>query len=440
MKSIKNNKINSQLSLGLPGAMHYNFAYPWDEPGIHLVGGQGHSVIDADNNEYLDFFSKFGALFLGHANERYVSYLADKIKTSLTAVDHFGENEDRIIKKILSAVPGAEQVRFTLSGTEAVQNAFRAARAFTGKDKIVRFDGNYHGSSDTTLGGVSTSLTYMPEEQEGDPRGTRGRASHSFDATLLLPWNDWGICKKILNERDDIAAFIIEPICINGGGLVPSKAFLNKLKVASKEKGFLIIFDEVITGFRINYGSVQDRVGIRPDMWIFGKAIGGGSLPVSCFMANNEIMNQFAMKQTTHGGTFNGYPLGLYAVDITLDILAEPQVYVNTRKKAKKLQELILEAAALEGVELTIQGDLLAMNLHASALPICNPSDWTSEIKQKEFVIRRSFMRHGIIIAPPCRIYPTIALSDKVLEIVKHKINAIFKDVRAGYIKAGYEK
>lgn len=440
MKNTTNNKINEQLSLGLPGAMHYNFAHPWDGPGIHLVGGQGHFVVDADNNEYLDFFSKFGALFLGHTNERYINYLADKIKTSLTAVDHFGENEDRIIKKILSAVPGAEQVRFTLSGTEAVQNAFRAARAFTGKDKIVRFDGNYHGSSDTILGGVSTPLNYTPKEQKGDPRGTRGRASHSFDATLLLPWNDWGACEKILDERDDIAAFIIEPICINGGGLIPDEIFLNKLKVASKEKGFLIIFDEVITGFRINYGSVQDQVGIRPDIWIFGKAIGGGSLPVSCFMASDEIMGQFAMKRTTHGGTFNGYPLGLYAVDITLDILAEPKVYVNTREKAKKLQELILGAAIAESVELTIQGDLLAMNLHASALPIYSPSDWTSEIKQKELIIRQSFMRHGIIIAPPCRIYPTIALNDKVLGIVENKINVIFKDVRADYKRAGYEK
>lgn len=440
MKNTTSNSINEQLSSVLPGAMHYNFAFPWDGPGIHFVKGHGQFVFDADGNRYVDFFSKFGASFLGHRNERYTHYLAEKIKTSLTAVDHFGAYEHEIAKKILAAVPQAQQVRFSLSGTEAVQNALRAARAYTGKDKVVRFTGHYHGSADAILGGTANEPDYNPVELEGDPRGTKGRASHSFDATLLLPWNDWDTCASVLDARDDIAAFIMEPININGGGIDPDKEFLKKLKQASYEKDFLIIFDEIITGFRTQYGSAQERTGIEPDIWVFGKAISGGSVPVSCFMASNRIMSQYAVKQTTHGGTFNGYPLGLFAIDVTLDILSEPGVYEQLRQATRTLQEVLLEAATSHGVPLSIQGDLLAMNLHASPRPIRSLTGWTAEMKQKEAIIRDVFMRHGVIIAPPSRIYPTIALDNEVIAFVKTRSDQIFREIRSEYDEAGYGK
>ncbi len=200
--------INRELENFLPGALQYNFNFPWETEPIHFKDGKGHFLKDVDGNTYLDFFSKFGASILGHKNTIYADSLSTEIQNKLSTVDHVGEDEVVIIKKFLSFIPGGEQVRFSLSGTEAVQNALRLSRAFTGRNKIIRFTGHYHGSMDNMLGGFSKDGGwYVPQEMQNDQRGTKGRAEHAFSDSLLLPWNDIAAFKRVVEHyKNEIAA------------------------------------------------------------------------------------------------------------------------------------------------------------------------------------------------------------------------------------------
>jgi glutamate-1-semialdehyde 2,1-aminomutase len=443
MKKSQSNSLNTQLQESLPGSIHYNFAFSWDQPTPHFVEGRGHNLTDVDGEVYVDFFSKFGAAILGHGNKKYIDSVATAMQKNLTAVDHFGPNEVAIIERLLRAVPGAEQVRFSLSGTEAVVNAMRIARAYTNRQRVIRFTGHYHGSSDSLLGGGMQGGDHPYElvPVEGDPRGTAGRAQDSFRDMLLLPWNDQEALASALDQyKGEVAAIIMEPICINGGGISASKEYCEYLRAAATKHGVLLIFDEVITGFRLGYGSAQNIVGIQPDMWIFGKAIAGGSFPVSCVMASKDIMRVLTDKKATHGGTFNGYNIGLHAVDATLNILEDDSIYQKAIIQSDRLRAAIHKAAAAHNVELVIQGHAMAMCLHACSNTITSGTEWTDEIKAKEAVIRNAFKSQHILLAPPCRLYPSIALDETMVTHCILQLDSVFTKVREAYDVAGYEK
>ncbi|MBD3280064.1 aminotransferase class III-fold pyridoxal phosphate-dependent enzyme [Candidatus Dojkabacteria bacterium] len=427
----KNSKINQKLSSYLPGALHYNFSFPWEKNPVHFVDGNGHFIFDLEGKKHLDFFSKFGALFIGHKNKEYLERLSQGLRR-VTAVDHFGEEELVAIEQLIERVPGADQARFSLSGTEAVQNALRLARAYTGKNMFIRFNGHYHGSMDNILGGSSVKEhKYIPREMNNDPRGTLGRAMHAFDDSILIPWGDISALKNAIKlHKNTIAAVLMEPVCINGGGVWSKKEYLVEMKQILEKEKVLLIFDEVITGFRLSNGSAQNIVGISPDIWIFGKAISGGSLPVSCIMSRKGIMEVYKMKTTTHGGTYNGYPLGIQAVGATLDILGEIGIYERTAKTSIKLKNLILSAAKSFDLDLSIQGHPLAMVIHASTKEVKTSSEWTSEMKLKEEIIRKAFLENCIMLAPPCRIYPNISINGEVIDFVTEKLPTIFETVK----------
>lgn len=432
-------RINDELENFLPSALHYNFHFPWEIAPIHFKDGEGHYLIDVDGNKYLDFFSKYGASILGHKNVTYINALSDAIKNEVTAADNVGN--EVIIKEFLSYIPGAEQVRFSLSGTEAVQNALRLARAFTGKNKIIRFLGHYHGSADNTLGGHSIKENwYVPEELRDDVRGTAGRALHAFSDSLLLPWNNIETLKEVISHYENqIAAIIMEPIAINGGGVMPDKDYLKELKKIAKKEGILIIFDEIITGFRIQLGSVQSLLGTEPDIWVFGKAISGGSVPLSCVVSRKEIMDLYTSKRVTHGGTFNGYPLGLYALGATLNILKDdPEMYQRTYRRSEEIKILIEAAARKHKIPIVVQGHSMAMCLHATDVPLISIEQWSLGMKNREDIIRESFLAEKIILAPPCRIYPTIVMDEKVVSFVGERIDKIFNRIKESYCKLGY--
>jgi glutamate-1-semialdehyde 2,1-aminomutase len=240
--------------------------------------------------------------------------------------------------------------------------------------------------------------------------------------------------------KDDVAAIIMEPVCINGGGLTASKEYFTQLRKLADEHGALVIFDEVITGFRFNYGSAQEITGIRPDIWIFGKAVAGGSLPVSCVMASAAVMQVLTDKKATHGGTFNGYNLGLYAIDAALDILEGAQVYPHAAAQSDRLRAAILKAAASHNVNLVIQGHAMAMCLHACGQTITDGSQWTAEMKTKEAIIREAFAQAHILLAPPCRVYPNVVLDEATIHRCIVQLDSVFTEVREAYDAAGYEK
>lgn len=433
LKKQKSDSINSELSQVLPGSIHYNFNFPWDLPTPHFEDGKGHFLIDADGNQYLDFFSKFGANILGHKNKEYTEKISKFILNDVTSVNHFGDQELEAVRKISSVLPIEDaQFRFCLSGTEAVLNAIRLARAYTGKNKIARFHGHYHGGADSILGGISfVDDGYVPREMDNDPRGTSGRSRSAFSDTILIAWNDIGLLQEILEaNKDDIAGIIMEPICINGGGISASSEYFKSIKDLSKKYGFLVIYDEVITGFRLNYGSVYKQTEIEPDIWIFGKAIAGGSLPVSCLGASKSIMSHYTEKRVTHSGTFNGYPIGLYALSVTLDILSRENVYEKAINYSKEIKNLINNAAQDLELDIVVQGPPMAMVIHASEKEIQSTNEWTKEIKAKEEIIRDAFLKEGVLLAPPCRIYPNTMIDKDVVEFFSEKIYRVMEDIK----------
>lgn len=444
MSTSQTDKLNDQLGKHLPGSIHYNFAFPWDRPSLHFVAGDGHRLTDADGNTYWDFFSKFGAAIFGHGHQAYLTHITEALLDNVTAVDHFGPREVDIVERLVRAVPGAEQVRFSLSGTEAVLNALRVARAYTSKQKVIRFVGHYHGNADPLLGGgmQGGDDPYEIVEVSGDPRGTSGRAPQTFKGSLLLPWNDQEALRTTMERyKDDVAAIIMEPLCINGGGIAASKEYLIFLRDIANKHRTLVIFDEVITGFRLGFGSAQHIIGIRPDIWVFGKAMAGGTIPVACIMSSTQIMQVLTEKKATHGGTFNGYPAGLYAVEATLNILErDAALYEKAIAHSNNLREAILRAAAVYEVDLAVQGHSMALCLHACSKPLTSINQWSQELKAKEAIIREAFKQCNILLAPPCRLYPSLSLNDGTVQACTEKLDTVFGLVRKEYDAHGFKR
>lgn len=438
MKNPKNKLLNEGLANYLPGSIHSNFNFSWDVPGHHFINWAGQFLTNVDGNKYVDFFSRFGANILWHKNKNYTDSLCNFFSNHITAVDHFGKDEIDACQLLISSIPVEDlQVRFCTSGTEAVLNALRLARAYTKKKIIIRFQGHYHGNTDTILGGIGYSSDwYLAQPLENDPRWTEGRSSSGLSETLILPWNDCNALEAAMGKYwDNIAAVIMEPIAINWGWFYADANFFQTLKSISIEKNFLIIFDEVITGFRINYWSVFQITGIIPDVFVFGKAIWWWSLPISSIVASSKIMSLYSEKRVTHGGTFNGYPLGLYALKTTLSILSQPSVYENAILYAEELRNVVQNAANKLNLWIVVQWPSMAMVIHAGDEELIKMDQWTSSMKSREWIIRSAFAEENIILAPLCRIYPTIMINKEVIDFISERIDKVMFNIQEAYGK-----
>ncbi len=313
-----------------------------------MVKGEGSKIFDADNNEYIDFVCSWGPLILGHTHPQVVAALkrVTELGTSFGAPT---ELEITLAKMVCDAVPSIEMVRFVNSGTEATMSALRLARAFTGRDKIIKFDGGYHGHADGLLvkGGSGMATLSIPDSP-GVP------ASYA-ENTLVAPYNDIEAVEQLFRQHEgNIAAVIIEPVAANMGVVPPQPGFLAGLRQLTERTGALLIFDEVITGFRVAYGGAQALYGINPDLTCLGKIIGGG-LPVGAYGGKRQIMEKMAPTGSVYqAGTLSGNPLAMTAGITTLSALGQPGVYEQLEKTARRLEEGIARAAAATGVEVNI--------------------------------------------------------------------------------------
>ncbi|UOK62276.1 aminotransferase class III-fold pyridoxal phosphate-dependent enzyme [Paenibacillus sp. OVF10] len=289
---------NQRVKQWLPGGVHYNFHLPWEETPLHFKHASRSRVTDMNGNEYLDLYARFGALIVGHGNEEYNECLKDTIDRVLS-VSHC-DLDAEALELIHQYVPSAEMIRFGLSGTEIVQNALRLARAWTGKNRFVRFEGHYHGNADNIMGG-KTARTGMPvpSDYPGDMKGTKGRARDAMESqSYLLPWNDAARLEELFRQHgDDIAAVIMEPVCVNGGGVMPAPGYLQKVRQLCDQYQVVLIFDEIITGFRMGLGGAQQLFGVTPDLTTLGKAIAGGGVPVSALVGRADIMKLLVDKK-----------------------------------------------------------------------------------------------------------------------------------------------
>lgn len=302
-----------------------------------ITKGKGSKVWDADGKEYIDFCASWGPLILGHANERVEEAIIGAVKEGTS----FGAptvQENELADLIISNHRFIERIRFVSSGTEAVMSAIRLARGYTGRNKVIKFEGCYHGHVDHLLVKAGSGLvTFGESSSAGVPK--------SFvDETIVISLNDEESVKAAFEEfKDDIAAVIIEPIPANNGLLLQDGKFLRALREICSDEGAMLIFDEVISGFRVGFEGAAGLYDIKPDIFTFGKIIGGG-MPVGAFAASEKIMNSIApLGPVYQAGTLSGNPVAMAAGKAALEQLVVADFYPSMEKKTKKLVSAVLE-------------------------------------------------------------------------------------------------
>lgn len=418
------------LSRYLAGGIHYNFhGFPLKFLSRLITRGQGSRVWDEDGREYLDLYGKFGAMFLGHGHEEYNERLKSCID-QVTVVDSSGL-ELEAARRLQQHVPSADLVRFSLSGTEAVQNAIRLARAYTGKNRIIRFYGHYHGNADNIMGGKARNVERpCPEDYIADVFYTEGRAEEAFrDQMYITQWNETSMLEMLLEERQsEIAALLMEPICINGGGIEPEEGYLEEVAALCKQYGVLLIFDEVITGVRCGLGGAQSLLGVTPDISVYGKALAGGAVPVSAVMGRQDIMDLYTTTRTVHGGTFNGYPLGMAAVSATLEILErEGDYFTSVSQKADRILAGFKAAAAEYDVPLSVQGPSTGITFHVNEHPLDSSLQFTKDQLKQNLLLNIIALEHGILFSPISRMYSNLQLTDEDVTFFEERIGDVMK-------------
>ena len=315
---------------------------------IFLALGEGSKIVDVDGHAYTDYVMSWGPLILGHCHPEIVEAVTHAARTG-TSFGACTAAEVELAEKIHDAFPSIERVRLTSSGTEATMSALRVARAATGRDKILKFEGCYHGHADSLLvkAGSGVATLGLPDSP--------GVPAALANLTLTVPFNDSAAVEGAFDlHGDDLAAVIVEPIAGNMGCVPPRPGFLEKLRRLTARHGTVLIFDEVITGFRVARGGAQEVYGTRPDLTTLGKIIGGG-LPVGAYGGNADLMDLVAPAGPVYqAGTLSGNPLAVAAGSKTLEIIARPGFYDQLDQLGQKLEAGLREGARREGVALTI--------------------------------------------------------------------------------------
>jgi glutamate-1-semialdehyde 2,1-aminomutase len=315
---------------------------------VFIAGGKGSCIVDVDGRTYIDYVLSWGPLILGHCHPEVVEALARVIWTG-TSFGACTPAEVELAERIREAYPSLERVRLVNSGTEATLSALRVARAATGREKILKFEGCYHGHGDSLLvkAGSGVATLGLPDSP-GVPRALA-------ELTVTLPFNDPAALEEAFRiHRHQLAAVIIEPVVGNAGCIPPQAGFLERLRQLTGEQGTVLIFDEVMTGFRVAYGGAQQRYKIQPDLTTLGKIIGGG-LPVGAYGGKASLMDWVAPAGPVYqAGTLSGNPLAVAAGLKTLEILRRPGTYERLEVVAEKLASGLAAAAAKAGVPLTV--------------------------------------------------------------------------------------
>lgn len=353
--------------------------------------GMGSHLIDVDGNDYIDYCLAYGPLILGHSNERVIRDLNQRLELG-TVYGTPTENEIILAKEVVNSIPSAEMVRFVNSGGEATMSAIRVARGFTKRDKIVKFDGAYHGSHDYCLVKNSGDSVAVPD-CEGIPIDT-------VKNTLVVPFNDEeSLIELIDKEGENIACIIMEVIMGNIGFIPPKKGYLEFLRKITEENGIVLIFDEVITGFRLSKGGAQDYYGVKPDMTTLGKIVGGG-LPMGAFCGSKEIMEKVApMGDVYQAGTFNGNPISLQAGISTLQQLNN-NFYKRLAKKGDLLRKGFRDVKEDFNLPISVAGDQSMFQIYFNENEVCNAIDAKKSDSNRFLLYFKELLKKNIFIPP----------------------------------------
>lgn len=355
---------------------------------------QGSRIFDADGREYIDYVCSWGALILGHADPDVVAAVADQAARG-TSYGMTSPLEIDLGERIAAAVPSIERVRFVNSGTEAAMSAVRLARGFTNRDLILKFEGGYHGHADSFLVEAGSGLATLGIS------ASPGVPAEFAALTLNAPYNDVAAVEQIFARHPrKIAAIIIEPVAANMGVVLPEPGFLDSLRRITERDGALLIFDEVITGFRLGYGGAQGIAGIRPDLTILGKIIGGG-LPVAAYGGRREVMEQVApLGPVYQAGTLSGNPLAMRAGLASLARLEAPDFYESLARKASRLAAGLRDGLRESKVpgQVNIAGSLLTLFFADRPVADYNAAKKSNSARFAAFF--REMLSRGVFLPP----------------------------------------
>lgn len=386
---------------------------------IFAKEAKGAYLYDEDGNRLIDYINSWGPMILGHAYEPVVNAVIEKAKKG-TSFGMPTELETQIAQLAVSMVPNIDKIRFVNSGTEACMSAIRLARGYTKRDKIIKFSGCYHGHSDSFLIAAGSGLSTFGVPNS--PGVTEGTAKD----TLLAAYNDIENVKALFEaNKNEIAAIIIEPVAGNMGCIPPAKGFLEALRAVCTENGALLIFDEVMTGFRLAKGGAQELFGIQADIVCFGKVIGGG-LPVGAFAAREEIMNYLApLGPVYQAGTLSGNPLAMAAgLEMLKALNSDSDIFKRLEEKTAYLEKGIRKVLTDANVVFTINRVGSMISVHFDANPVY---DFTTAKNGDNETFKKFFhglLNRGIYIAPSA--YETWFITDALTyEDLDFTINAI---------------
>jgi glutamate-1-semialdehyde 2,1-aminomutase len=361
---------------------------------LFIEQAAGSNIADADGNTYTDYVGSWGPMILGHANP----IVIDAITRAARRGTSFGaptEAEIELAEEVKAAFPSIDLVRMVSSGTEATMSAIRLARGYTGRDRIVKFEGCYHGHTDSLLVKAGSGLaTFGTPDSAGVPAGVARD-------TTVLPYNDDGAVRDAFEQQGDlIACIIVEPVAGNMGCVAPRPGFLDTLRQVADQHGSLLIFDEVISGFRVAYGGAQELYGVKPDLTCLGKIIGGG-LPVGAFGGRAAVMEKLApLGPVYQAGTLSGNPLAMAAGLATLRCLKEFSPYAELERRGQMLEEGLRRAAASTRVPCTVNRVGSVLTAFFNPGPV---TDWSSaKLSDTERYARffRAMLERGIYLAP----------------------------------------
>jgi glutamate-1-semialdehyde 2,1-aminomutase len=412
------------LAGGVSSPFRASFPVP-----LYFVDGHGARLRDVDGNEYIDYALAWGPMILGYGHPAIVEAIRDAAaRPHCLGEEH--ELEIRVAEKIQQLVPCAERVAFTSSGSEAVQLAMRLARAFTGRNLILKFEGHYHGWMDSAL------VSYHPAREATGPLEkpnvvlpSAGQVPNAADNIIVAAWNRPDVLERLFAERGrEIAAIIMEPVLCNSGCLLPLDGYLRAAQEVCGRHGALLIFDEVITGFRMSLAGAQGHYGVTPDLATFGKAVAGG-LPLSVVAARRDIMEQMFGGGVAFGGTFNGNPVSLAAADATLAELSRDngKLLDQANQRGRRLMEGVLDIARKLGVGLAVTGFGTAMALHFT--PRTELVDYRDTLDDDPEMLQRVLRRaleEGLHLLPDGRLYVSAAHTDEDIDESLRAFDRVF--------------
>jgi glutamate-1-semialdehyde 2,1-aminomutase len=392
-------------------------------PPMYVERAEGPYFYDADGNQLLDYGLAWGPLIVGNNHPTLTKAVTDQLARGYTyGTQHRGEIE--LAERMISVLPGAERIIFSNTGSEAVQASLRLARAYTGREKFIKFEGHYHGWLNNVL--VSNHPTSDQFGMTVPDCGGQPEAEYSL--TITCPWNDLDALKKVFGQHQgQIAAVIGEPILVNGGSCMPEQGFLEGMIKLCHDNGSLCVFDEVITGFRVALGGVREYFGIEPDLSVYAKAMAGG-FSISAVAGRKEIFDTLLDRRTSHFGTYNGNPVSIAASIATINILSAPGIYDRMHAHGFAIRDAIEKAATENGKTLITTGTGTAFHVHfgLNAAPKSYRDVMLADHDSGDR-FRTNMLKQGIYNLPAGRWYVGATHGDTELE---HVVAAVEESMR----------